>query len=108
MSLIKRMRKQKAVYWARGSPDVYGEFTFADPVEIDCRWEDTAQEYLDPQGETKTSKSIVYVDRVMSPGDRLLEGELDSNVDMADSFEIQRFDRLPNIRNTEVLLTAFL
>jgi len=108
MSLIRRMRRQTAVYFARGSPDVHGEYAFLSPVEIDCRWEDTSQEYLDGKGETRTSNSIVYVDRVMFPGDRLLLGELDSNTDIKDAFEIRKFDRLPNLRNTEVLLTAYL
>lgn len=109
MSLIKKMRKQKAVYWARGNPDVFGSFAFLEPVEIDCRWEDTAQEFLSPLGETLVSRSMVHVDRVMFPGDRLKLGELESSdANPNEGFEIRRFDRLPNIKATEYLLTAYL
>jgi len=108
MSLIKRMRKQKAVYWARGSPDVFAQFSFLPPVEVSCRWEDTEQEFLNPQGETQVSRSVVYVDRLMSLGDRLKQGELDSDVSLDDAVEIKRFDRLPNLRASEFLMVAYL
>lgn len=113
MSIIKRMRRQKAVWWQRLSPDEYGEFSYAVPVEVSCRWDDTAQEFLDPKGETQTSRSVVYVDRLMTVGDRLKRGELESDTaddpsEEAEAFEIRRFDQNPNLRNTETLLTAFL
>lgn len=108
IGFLKRMRKQKAVWWQRGEPNTYGEFAFADPVEVKCRWEDVSQEFLDPRGQTRTSRSVVYVDRVMSVGDKLLRGELDSNSSITDAFEIQKFDQLPDLKNKAVLLTAYL
>ncbi len=112
MSIIVKMRKQKAVYWKRLTPDQYGKFSFADPVEIVCRWEDRIHEFLDHQGEKQVSKSIVYVDRVVSLGDRLMRGEMDSNTPndplATDSFEVRRFDQDPNIKATEFLLIAYL
>jgi len=108
IGFLKRLRKQKAVWWQRGSPDTYGEFAFAAPVEIKCRWEDTSQEIVDMKGQTITSRSLVYVDRVLAVGDKLLRGELDSNSSIEDAFEIQKFDQLPDFRNKAVLLTAYL
>lgn len=114
MSVIKKMRKQRAVWWQRKpKPDRFGKFSFEEPVEISCRWDDTTEEFIDPQGETQASRSVVYVDRIISVGDRLMRGEMDSNTPdnplaIQDAFEVKRFDQNPNFRNTETLLTAFL
>jgi hypothetical protein len=114
LSVIKKMRKQKAIYWQRDvAPNRFGQFTFAAPIEIDCRWDDVIEEFLDPRGETQSSRALVYVDRVMLVGDRLKRGEMDSEtpddpLTIQDAFAIRRFDQNPNFRNTENLLTAFL
>lgn len=113
MSIIVRMRKQKAVWWERTGQDKWGKATFAAPVEVDCRWDDTTELFVDPQGEQKSSRAIAYVDRVMKVGDRLKRGEMESDtpddpMTIKDAFEIRRFDRNPNIKATEELLSAFL
>lgn len=112
MSIITKMRKQEAIYWKRLTPDQYGKYSFDSPVEISCRWEDKASEFLDSTGQKQVSRSIVYVDRVISVGDRLMRGEMDSNTPAdpltADSFEVRRFDQEPNLKATEFLLTAYL
>lgn len=113
MSIIAKMRKQTAVWWERGSPDRYGKFAFAAPVEVACRWDDTAQEFLAFNGEKRVSRAVVYVDRIMKPGDRLMRGDLESDtaedpLTLNEAFEIHRFDQNPNIKATETLLTAFL
>ena len=115
MSIIKKMRKQKAVWWERQTEpqDRFGNFGFNEPVEIDCRWDDTAQEFTDSQGQLQISRSLVYVDRVMKPGDRLKLGEMDSEtpldpLEVQDAFAIKRFDQNPNLKATEFLLTAYL
>lgn len=114
MSFISRMRKQKAVWWERSAtPDASGTYTFGNPVEIDCRWVDRVDEFVNAQGQEQTSKSKVYVDREMKPGDWLRLGELESDMtnepfDHEDAYEIQRFDRTPNLKATKFLLTAYL
>lgn len=114
MSLIKRMRRQKAVWWKRSSTtDEYGRYTFDEPVEIDCRWEDRAEEFVNKGGERLVSAAVVYVDRVMEAGDKLKLGALESDtssnpVEETEAFEIQTFSKIPNLRNTETLLTAYL
>lgn len=113
MSLIKKMRRQTAVWWKRLTPDRYGKFAYSTPVEIDCRWEDVAQEFVNDKGEMQVSRALVYVDRVMAPGDRLLLGAVESDTPddpllASRSFEIRRFDQLPTLKATETLLTAYL
>lgn len=114
MSIIKKMRKQDAVWWKRQpSPDRFGEFTFDPPVAIRCRWDDSVVEFLDAQGERQISRSVVYVDRIMSPGDMLREGEMLSDepedpLSITTAHEIKRFDKTPNLKATETLLTAYI
>ena len=113
MGLIKRMRKQSAVWWAETGTDHYGERTFAAPVQIKCRWEDRVGEYMNAKGETSMSKATVYVDREMNLGDYLKRGDLDSNTPGNPATDplampIQAFDRIPDLKNREVLLTAHL
>jgi len=113
MGIITKMRRQKAVWWKRLSPDRYGRPTFALPVEVDCRWEEDAREFLSPKGEKLVSQAVVYVDRPMTVGDRLRLGELDSTIPnnplaLNDTFEIRQFTQLPNLKVTETLYTAYL
>lgn len=114
MSIITRMRRQFAVYWERSAnPDEFGRYTFEEPVEIECRWDDASVEFRDSQGQKVLSKSIAYVDRNMKIGDFLKEGEMSSN-EVSDpteddsAFEIQRCDRNPNIKATETLRTCYM
>lgn len=128
MSLIKRMRRQTAVWWNRLEDDEFGQPVYALPVEIDCRWDDEAREYIQPNGTKAVSRAVVYVDRDMRPGDKLklctladLESATDSNDtndtnDTNDSapsvvegaYEILGWAKNPNIRATEYLRTAYL
>ena len=65
MSIITKMRKQTAVYWALSSYDEYGQPTWDSPVEIECRWEDKSEEFIVSDGTRQVSNAIVYVDRDM-------------------------------------------
>lgn len=110
MSLISRMLRQKAVYWAPGSIGGEGQITLTDPVEISCRWEETAVEFVDAQGITCTSQIVAYVDRDVEVGGRLKLGavaELTSNADPTiDGYEIKQFSKNPNFKATEFLRTV--
>lgn len=113
MSLITRMRRQKAVWWARQTADAYGKFSYASPVEIDCRWDDETVEFRDEQGQLQYSNSTVYVDRVIGIGDMLERGELESATpsnprDSANAHEVGSYQEIPNLRATETLRVARL
>lgn len=113
MRIIRKMRQQKAVWWQRLAVDQYGRFAYATPVEIDCRWDATSEEFRDTEGQKQLSNAVVYPDRVMSIGDMLQEGQLDSNDpddprDAPDAHEIRRFDKIPDLKATETLFRAYL
>ena len=112
MSLITRMRKQKAVYWPPGPADGNGQPTWGAPVELSCRWDDDAQQYLDAAGETRVSNAYVYVDRDLALGGLLRLGLLSATLYPAEPrlndavYEIRKLMRNPNLRATESLRTA--
>lgn len=121
MSIITRMRKQTAVYWALASSesggldyDEFGQPVVTTPVEIDCRWEDRTEEFIDSAGRTNLSRAIVYVDRDMRPGDILMLGDTDDITDETNikendgAWEVKRFDKVPDIRANEFLRIAYL
>lgn len=113
MSIIRRMRKQTAVYWQRQTADAYGRFSFAAPVEISCRWDDYNGEVVNAQGQVFESIATVYVDRDMNIGDRLMLGDLESDTPSdpmlaTTSFEIRRMEKIGNFRVTEFLRIAYL
>ena len=115
MSIITKMRKQKCVYWGSPVSDGFGGHTFATAVEIDCRWEDKQELFVDAEGNEVLSQAVVYVDRDTDLNGYLwlgVESDLDSNhtdpqvIDGAKP--IRKRDKLPNLRATEYLRTAWL
>ena len=121
MRLLTKMLKQKCVYWPPGSEetggqdfDGYGRPVYATAIEISCRWEDIVEEFIKPDGTQDASRSKVYVDRDVRVGGVLWLGKL---VDVSDllvpknnngAWEIKRFDKLPTLKATQFLRTAFL
>lgn len=121
MSIISKMRKQTAVWWQAqtdGSGEIatddYGQPQYNSPVQIICRWEDVAEEFMDANNEKAVSSSVVYVDRDMKAGDVLMLGTTDDIVDEINILEnpnsgkIQKFAKTPNLRATEYLKVAYL
>ena len=128
MGIISKMRKQNAIYWPPSTFDDYGHPVSAPLVELvlvpgganfRVRWEDKAEQYLDTKGTTRTSSSVVYVPRLpdgseVTPGGFLWLGNA---ADLTDPLnpsgnpgagEVMRFEKLPNLKNTQQLRTAYL
>jgi len=121
MSIITRMLKQRAVYWPLSTDVTSGQGysstsqrQYASPVEIACRWVDETREFSDNAGDLQTSRAVVKVDRDLSIGGVLWLGTLDAvtSVDAplnnAGAGEIRGIRKLPNLRATQFVRTAFL
>lgn len=119
--ITKMLQFDTCVYWALRSAesggldyDDYGQPQHTDPIEIKCRWEVVAVEYIDPKGTTRTSKSVVYVDRDVDVGGMLFHGELsevtepDSPREQEGAWEIMQFAKLPKLNYSKNLRTCFL
>ena len=109
MSVIRKMRRQAAVYWAPLGLDAYGRPGLALPVQLSCRWDDVMEEYLDKDGNTQISNAIVYPEIAPLLGGVLWKGLLSQLTDTVNPFNnlgawvINKVQQIPNFRNTEVL-----
>jgi len=121
MGIITRMQKQICVYWPLASSDSggddfddYGQPIVTTPIELNCRWEDVAEEFIDKNGTRQISHSKVYPDQDVDVGGILMLGTEDDITDLTNikendnAWEIRRFDKLPNLKATEFLRTAWL
>jgi len=127
VGIISRMRKQNAVYWPPAVPDDFGrpgygslvELTLADDVNSRVRWEDKAEQFLDAQGTTQISNAVVFVPVLLDGSEVVVGGFLwlGDRADLTDeadprnnegAFEVRRVDKLPNLKATEFLRTAYL
>lgn len=121
MSIITRMRRQTCVYWGLASDesggiaiDDYGQPQHTDPIELECRWEDVSEEFIDSKGTRQLSKAKVYVESDVVMGGILMLGTEDDITNLVDirenegAWEIRGFGKLPNFKATEFLRTAIL
>lgn len=76
--MIRRALTQTAVYWHCTGKNQYNEPTFADPVQVNCRWEDKANIVKNKQGEDILSKSQAFVGQFMDEEDYLYLGKLEN------------------------------
>ncbi len=110
-NFIARTCTQTAVYWGTPTEDGYGGKNLADPVEIDCRWEDRIElisRVGARLGEEFISSARVFVTQDVDEQGWLFLGDLDdldsdeeANPKDADgAFAIERFDKSPVLRST--------
>ncbi len=109
------MLRQTAMYWALDGFDNHGQPEYAIPIEVDVRWEVKTVEFLGPNGTQELSNAVVYVGQDVKVGGVLMLGELtdiDSSLTVPkqneETWEIRRFEKLPNLRNTEFLRTVYM
>lgn len=119
-NFLKRHFKQKAVYWGNPRNDGYNGFIFDDPVEIDCRWEDSTQVFAasDDKGTKFISRAIVYTAQDLDYNGRLylgrlsdLEDQLESSSgtyidpkDVDEAYPIKRVEKIPALGMTNVFI----
>lgn len=114
---IERICVQTAVYWAAPVADGYGSMTYADPVEIPCRWTDKTRVMKNALGEEFTTRGEVLVTQDLELEGWLFLGTLD-DVESVDSdtvyednpmniegaYRIISIDKTPMIRSTSVFV----
>ncbi len=113
MGVAKRFMNQKAIYWAPSELDRHGKPTWANPIEIDCRWDDMAEEIIGPNGEQILSRAQLIVDRDLELKGKLKLGDLDSTIeddpnDNKDAWEIIQVPKTPDRKGTKFLREAYL
>jgi len=111
----ERNLNQKCVYWGSPTPDGYGGYTYADPVELDCRWEDVVMAEQGTLGSEIELRSEVQVKVDVDEQGMMLLGELD-DIDSADydnpvdagADMIVRFNKIPTLDANHFYRKAYL
>ena len=75
-SFYNNLLVHTAVYWGSPVNAGGGAVTFADPVEIDCRWDDRQEKFVNERGEDSISESVVYTNQALALGGYLMRGTL--------------------------------
>lgn len=103
--MLANLLKQVAVYWGDPSSDGYGGRTFDDPVEINVRWQDRQELFVDAQGREQTSRAVVYVATDLNIGGYLYLGALadlssaeeGDPLSISTAYEIRSISKTPDI-----------
>ena len=74
--ILKLIRSQTLVYWQKTGSDQFGRPAFANPVQINCRWEDKEQEIVMPDGRKVLSKAYLITPQLLVAGSIVLLGTL--------------------------------
>jgi hypothetical protein len=112
MGILQGKLPNPATWWALSGDDGHGGDTFAAPVLIDTRWEDRQETFYGALDRRElVSKAVVHVDRDMAVGDYLVLGNQtgQSNpTSVAGAMKIQRYDKVPNLRNLDAVRRVVL
>ncbi|MCK9281388.1 MAG: hypothetical protein M0P71_12255 [Melioribacteraceae bacterium] len=113
MAFRTRNLNQIATLWENPVPDGVGWHTFDDPVLVDVRWEDKQKEFIDANGETKLSNSVVYIGQDVAVNSFLALGDYtdsiyDNPADVDSAFKVSLFTKIPNVRGSTFLATCYL
>jgi hypothetical protein len=100
---IKKFLKQKAVYWGAPTPNGFGGYDYADPIEIPVRWTDKQELFIDYKGESVLSRARLMIDQdVEVKGMFALTTLLELSSSQAPSdnaaYEIRAFQKMPDVR----------
>ena len=100
---------QQITYW----PTVrtaYG-FSFEEPQVIAGRWEDKAELFINEEGETSTSRAVVYLHSLdVKVGDylALVESVASDPTGVAGAYRVRSFSKVPNLRANTFLRKAIM
>ena len=103
--MLANQLKQTAVYWGNPASDGYGGRTFDDAVEMNVRWQDRQELFVDAQGREQTSRAVVYVATDLAIGGYLYLGTLadlssaeeGDPLSVSTAYEIRSISKTPDI-----------
>lgn len=107
---------QIAVYWGTPTENGYGKMTFADPVEIDCRWVSSTKIITTTEGKEEISRAEIQSNQDLDKQGMLFLGELSdlsanqkNNPDtVSTAYIIKEIDKIPTIKGNKFYRKAYL
>lgn len=109
--MLNHRLNSTVTYWAKGTPDGYGGFTYASPVALNGRWEERIQLFVNQAGNQQQSKAMVFLEDDVEIGGFLYLG---TSTDSAPSavgnlaYEILGFSKIPSIDGSDYERRAYL
>lgn len=111
----QRNLNQTCIYWGNPVADGFGSYTYDDPVELDCRWEDiTMVEMLALEINSEVRSEVFLAEDVEEQG-MLLLGKLDdldsgeyNDPVAAGAYIIVRFDKIPTLKGNYYYRKAYV
>lgn len=105
--------RQTATYWDLESDgyDEFGDPLVNDPVLLTVRWENKTVLFIDTRtGDQAQSRAVVYSIDELEAGGYLLYGEsvVTDPTALSTTDQIRRVDRVPDLRNSQILYKAYL
>jgi len=102
---IKRISKDKAVYWPSPTPREDGSNSYGAPIEINCFWKDGFQSIPDRDMREVSVKALIYVSQDLDEQGMLYKGRLQdlTAAEKADprlverAYEITKFVKTPSL-----------
>jgi len=77
---VQKHLVQTIVYWASPSPDGYGGYTYADPVELKARVEEVTEVIQSTMDEEIIARAAAYTGQRLDRGGYIYVGTLDDSV----------------------------
>ncbi len=116
VSFITKNLNQTAVHWANRVEVGDADATFDNGVEVDVRWEERQELFVDSFGNERRSQAIVFVAIDIKVGEYLFLGDLDdssldSNLENfadVDSFEVKAFKKVSTLAGDQFERKCFL
>ena len=112
---LRTSLRQKCVYWPPSADrwDDFGQPQTSSPTVINCRWEDIKEEIITASGTRILSRATVMLETDVEESGILMLGVLaditdDDPKSNSGAWEILKFDKLPNLRATQMLRRAYL
>ncbi len=93
--------KQVVTYWGPGIPDGWGGVSYAAPVLLQCRWQETSERFLDSGGIEVVSRAKVWSKVDLEIGGYLILGDFTGTSDpttLEKAYLIRMFKKIPDLR----------
>jgi hypothetical protein len=110
-----RNLKQKCLYWKMNSPDGYGTYTYDDPIELDCHWEDISLvDEMFREVQQQLRSEVILAQDVDEQGMLMLGELIDLDSDVfndpvsAGASMIVRFDKVPTVKGNYFFRKAYV
>lgn len=74
--ILKKFQKQTLVYWQKMDSDGFGQPTYANPIQLPCRWESEDQEIVLPDKRKVVAHGYLLMSQYLTPGSIVFLGTL--------------------------------